>query len=141
MPNFQDIAEDFAFLTEENDKLEYIIELGKLYADLPQGEQTDANEVHGCQSRVWIASRPDPQNPGALQFRGTSDSFIVKGLVALAVILFTGRTAPDIRALDADSIFIELGLRDYLTSKRSNGLRSVIARMKGDAERVPAAAG
>ena len=140
MPNFKDIAEDFAFLTEENDKLEYIIELGKLHADLPDAERTAENEVHGCQSRVWTASRPDPQDPEKLEFRGTSDSFIVRGLVALAVILFSGRTREDIRDLDAETIFIDLGLRDYLTSKRSNGLRSVIARMKKDAQEAPSAA-
>lgn len=140
MPNFKDIAEDFTFLSEENDKLEYIIELGKLHADLPDAERTAENEVHGCQSRVWIASRPDPQDPEKLEFRGTSDSFIVRGLVALAVILFSGRTRQDIRDLDAETIFIDLGLRDYLTSKRSNGLRSVIARMKKDAQEAPSAA-
>ncbi|WP_185983143.1 SufE family protein [Aureimonas mangrovi] len=139
MPNFQDIADNFEFLPEENDKLEYIIELGKLHAALPEEQRTEANEVHGCQSRVWIASRPDPSDPSRLLFSGTSDSFIVRGLVALAILLFSERTASEIKALDAETIFTDLGLQAYLTSKRSNGLRSVIARMKGDAEQVLAA--
>lgn len=133
MPDFAEIAENFEFLQEENDKLEYIIELGKLHATLPASEQTGANEVHGCQSRVWIASHPDPNDPGKLVFDGTSDSFIVRGLVALAVILFSGRSRAEIAGLDAESIFVRLGLQAYLSSKRSNGLRSVIARIKNDA--------
>lgn len=135
------IQDDFAVLDEWEDRYRYVIELGRKLKPLDEGLRTPANKVQGCASQVWIASRVSgqPNNP-RLDFVGDSDALIVKGLIAIALTLFSGHPARDILKTDAHRVLDSLGLKEHLTPQRSNGLASMIARIKGDAERALSAA-
>ena len=92
--------------------------------------------MSGCSSQVYIHAE---HNGAVLTFTGDSDALIVKGLIAITFMIFSGKTPEQILALDANAIFAKLGLKDHLTPQRSNGLASMVARIKADARQVLAA--
>lgn len=128
----QTIRDDLAFLDDWEDRYRYLIDLGKAMAPLPAEAYSDANKVQGCASQVWLLMHRDPMTD-TLSIRGDSDALIVKGLVALVVALFDGRSPAEIRAIDAKAFFDEIGLSSHLTAQRSNGLASMVARIKAEA--------
>jgi cysteine desulfuration protein SufE len=127
-----DIESDFALLEEWEDKYRYVIELGRDLPPLAEADRTDLNKVRGCASQVWLATHAGPG--GALTFTGDSDAHIVKGLIAILFSIHSGKTAAEILATDALAIFARLGLKDHLSPQRSNGLASMAARIRRDAE-------
>ncbi len=137
--NIDDILDDFAYLDEWEDRYRYVIELGKAMPPLAEGEHCEANKVRGCASQVWLISEADCSSPPVLTIRGDSDALIVRGLIAILVALYSGRPADEIAAIDAESVFAKIGLRDHLTAQRSNGLSSMVARIRRDAEQTVAA--
>jgi cysteine desulfuration protein SufE len=148
LATLQDIRDDFALLDEWEDRYRYVIELGRTLAPLPDSLRTDANKVRGCASQVWLATRvEDADGPAPrLKFVADSDAHIVRGLIAILFALYDGRRADEILATDADRLFNELGLKEHLTPQRSNGLASMVARIRTDAAAAmahgaPAAAG
>ena len=128
------IREDFALLDNWEDRYRYVIDLGRDLAGLEATERSEANRVHGCVSQVWLSTTRmgEPADP-ILQFRADSDAHIVKGLVAILLVMFTGRRASEILALDAETILAELGLDQHLSSQRANGLRSMVKRIRHEA--------
>jgi cysteine desulfuration protein SufE len=92
--------------------------------------------VSGCASQVWIHAEHDGK---VLIFTGDSDALIVKGLIAIIFMMFSGKTPEQILAQDAAAVFTRLGLKDHLTPQRSNGLFSMVARIKSDALQTLAA--
>jgi cysteine desulfuration protein SufE len=134
-PRFEAIADDFAFLDDWEDRYRYVIELGRELEPLPEDARTDANKVRGCASQVWLLTQV-ARRDGApiLTFQGDSDAHIVKGLIAILMRLFSGRTAAEILSLDAPAVLERLGLNQQLTPQRSNGLASMVARIRRDAE-------
>ena len=128
--NIQDMIDDFAFLEDWEDRYMHVIDLGKGLTPLPDGAQTDANKVKGCASQVWLISET---TDGIWTFLGDSDAHIVKGLVAITIEIFSGRSAAEIAALDANIILSKLGLAEHLSAQRSNGLASMIGRIKAEA--------
>lgn len=134
-PSIDDIRADFELLDEWEDRYRYLIELGRALPDLPASLKTDANKVRGCASQVWLATRQERRPDGAdvLVFAGESDAHIVRGLVALLLAVYSGRTAPEILATDAQAILAGFGLREHLTPQRSNGLNSMVERIRADA--------
>ena len=131
LPNIDAIADDFAFLTDWDDRYRYIIELGRALEPLAESERNALTKVSGCVSQVWIVSRRSEDR--RLHFRGDSDSTLVKGLVAIAFALFDAKTPAEIAAIDAIAAFRALGLETHLTPQRSNGVRAMIQRIKADA--------
>jgi cysteine desulfuration protein SufE len=129
------IRSDFALLDDWEDRYRYVIELGRGLPELPQAEHTDANKVRGCASQVWLVTdiMRDTDGSSRLAFRGDSDAHIVRGLIAILFAIYSGRAARDIVAIDAEEVFRELGLREHLTPQRSNGLNSMVARIRADA--------
>jgi cysteine desulfuration protein SufE len=141
-PAIDDIIENFSLLDEWDDRYRYVIELGRGLSPLPDSDRTEANKVQGCVSQVWLATtvhRVDGRP--VLIFAGDSDAHIVRGLVAILLALQSGRTADDILAQDPIALFERLGLREHLTPQRSNGFRSMVARIRADAQAVLAEAG
>ena len=136
MTTIDDIKADFALLDDWEDRYRYLIELGKTLEPLPELDRTDANRVRGCASQVWLSTRPQPTEGQSttLHFIGDSDALIVRGLVAIAIGLFNDKSPRQILATDAGLVFEELGLREHLTAQRSNGFRSLVERIKKDAE-------
>ncbi len=131
-----DIIGNFELLDEWEDRYRYLIELGRTLEPLPQDAYTDENKVRGCASQVWLLTTREPG--GVIRYRGDSDAHIVKGLVALALALYSGRKAEDIAATDAAPLFKELGLAEHLTPQRANGLRSMVERIKKEAREAMA---
>jgi cysteine desulfuration protein SufE len=131
---FDDIAENFAVLDEWEDRYRYIIELGRTLPPLDPGARTDANKVLGCASQVWVGTSVKPSPEGArLTFVGDSDAHIVKGLVAIIFAIYQGKTAAEIIGTDAMAKLASVGLDEHLTPQRSNGVASMIKRIKADA--------
>jgi cysteine desulfuration protein SufE len=133
MQTIDAIKADFAFLDDWEDRYRYLIELGRRLPAMPDGMRNDATKVNGCVSRVWLHSGPDASDGAQLAFHGDSDAHIVRGLVAIAVAIHSGRTPGEILGLDAEATFAELGLGEHLTPQCSNGLRSMMARIRSDA--------
>ncbi len=134
MASLADIRSDFSVLDDWEDRYRYVIELGRALPPLPEGLRTDANKVRGCASQVWLATHVEPGKDGPrLSFEGDSDAHIVRGLVAILFAVYNQRSADEILATDADSVFGELGLKEHLTPQRSNGLASMVARIRADA--------
>ena len=131
------IISDFEFLDDWEDRYRYIIELGRTLAPLPDSERTAENKVRGCASQVWLSSNVERRD-GLPQFHfvGDSDALIVRGLVAIVIALFDGKTADEILATDAEAFFGQLDLRAHLTAQRSNGLRALVDRIRADAAAV-----
>ncbi|AKR54714.1 cysteine desufuration protein SufE [Youhaiella tibetensis] len=127
---FLDIAENLSFLDDWEDRYRYIIELGQALPPLAPEERSEANRVHGCVSQVWLVSSEDGEN---LTYRGESDAMIVRGLVAILVAIYSGRPAREIAQTDAIALFDELGLREHLTTQRSNGLVAMVNRIRSEA--------
>ena len=133
LPTINDIIENLGFLEDWEDRYRYIIELGRMVDPMPEAFKTDDNKVRGCASQVWLHAQASNTNPPVLTFLGDSDAHIVRGLVALALALYSGKSAPEIIATDAFTLFSSLGLKEHLSAQRSNGFRSLIDKIQQEA--------
>jgi cysteine desulfuration protein SufE len=136
MTSIDDIVDNFELLDDWEDRYRYVIELGNGLAPLSDAEHSDAYKVRGCASQVWLVSQTERNAGGKprLFFRGDSDAHIVRGLIAILFAIYSGRTAQEILTFDAQGVFARIGLKDHLTQQRSNGLASMVARIRADAE-------
>jgi cysteine desulfuration protein SufE len=134
MASIETIRDDFAVLDEWEDRYRYIIELGQDLPPFPEAARTDANKISGCVSQVWLDTRRGAGADPVIEFVGDSDAHIVRGLVAIMLALFSGRRASEILAVDAEATLRGLGLDEHLTPQRANGLRSMIRRIRREAE-------
>jgi cysteine desulfuration protein SufE len=132
------IRDDFASLDEWEDRYRYVIELGHGLEPLSEAAHNDINKVRGCVSQVWLECEPktNAQGERILHYRGDSDSHLVRGLIAIAIALFSDRTPRQILALDPVATFRALGLEQHLTPQRSNGVRAMVERIRTDAAGV-----
>lgn len=131
------LISDFELLDDWEDRYRHLIELGRAVPAMEDAFKTPATKVMGCASQVWIHSRVVEDDKGKhLLLQGDSDALIVKGLIAIVLMMFAPMTLPEIIASDAAAIFAKLGLKDHLTPQRSNGLASMVARIKADAAAV-----
>ena len=97
-----EILDTFEFLDDWEERYKYIIDLGKKLLPLAPEEMTDTYKVRGCQSQVWLVPTVDAE--GRIHLRGDSDAFIVKGLVAVMLAIYSGKTAEEIRGINAKEI-------------------------------------
>ena len=142
MTKIDEIVDNFTLLDEWDDRYRYVIELGRTLPPLADSAHIDANKVQGCASQVWLLTHVKPNGAGGpiLTFEGDSDAHIVRGLVAILFALYSGKSAREILAIDALAIFDRIGLRENLTPQRSNGLRSMVERIRREASAALAAA-
>ena len=134
-PSIAEIEENFELLDEWEDRYRYVIELGKGLEPLSEAEHSPVAKVRGCASQVWLVSEVQPggeEGPHVL-FRGDSDAHIVRGLIAILLAQYSGQPAREITSFDPEPLFGRLGLRDHLTPQRSNGLASMVERIRADA--------
>lgn len=141
MTTIHEIVENFELLDEWDDRYRYVIELGRTLSPLPDSAHVDTNKVQGCASQVWLLThvKPNGSSGPILTFAGDSDAHIVRGLIAILFALYSGKTAQDILATDAIALFDRIGLRENLTPQRSNGLRSMVERIRVEAKAALAA--
>jgi cysteine desulfuration protein SufE len=141
MAAIDEIVENFTLLDEWDDRYRYVIELGRTLQPLPDSAHTDTNKVRGCASQVWLLThvKPDGAAGPVLTFDGDSDAHIVRGLIAILFALYSGKSAHEILTTDALALFDRIGLRENLTPQRSNGLRSMVERIRAEAKAALAA--
>lgn len=133
------IIENFEVIEDDDMRLEYLIELGRALPPMPEALRTEANRVHGCESQVWIDTAVAQGERGpALVLHGFSDSFIVRGFVALMVALYSGKSPQEAARTDGLELFRQLRFGSHVTSKRSNGVRAMADRIHRDAVRLAA---
>lgn len=122
----QEIIDEFSMYDDWMDKYAVIIEQGNALQPIDEKYKTLENIIEGCQSRVWLQT---DYRDGKLWFQAESDAIIVKGLLALVLRVFNGRTPDEI--INTDLRFMkEIGLTDHLSPTRSNGLLSVIKQIR-----------
>lgn len=133
--NIKSIREDFASLDDWEDRYRYLIELGHELDPLSAEAHNDTNKVRGCVSQAWLDKEVwiNPAGEPVLHYRGDSDSHLVRGLIAIAIALFSDRTPREILSINAQETFRDLGLEQHLTPQRSNGVRSMINRIRSEA--------
>jgi cysteine desulfuration protein SufE len=136
MAEIEHIFEEFSFLDDWEDRYRYVIELGQSLEPYPEPLRTEANKVRGCVSQVWLASRvrrPAGGGEEVIEFAGDSDAHIVRGLIAILLAVYSGRSPPQILNIDGREILSRLGLAEHLTPQRSNGLVAMVERIRADA--------
>ena len=131
--SLDEIRESFGFFDDWEDKYRFIIELGKGLDTLPDGDRQEENLVRGCQSQVWLVPATDPET-GTLTLRIDSDAHIVRGLIAIVLAVYEGRTPEEALAFDIEGLFDDLALLKHLSPTRGNGLRALIGRIRDYAE-------
>ncbi|QYC09086.1 SufE family protein [Brevundimonas nasdae] len=134
---FGELVEDFDLLGDWEQRIEYVIELGKGLAPLADADRIEANKVPGCAAQVWLAT---DAGEGRLWFAADSDSALSKGNIALLLKLYSGRTPAEILAFDAKAALERLGLPSALTRQRANGLNSMVGRIREAAQAANVAA-
>jgi cysteine desulfuration protein SufE len=126
----EELADTFEMLGEWEERYRYLIELGRKLPPLSEADHSEANKVRGCMSQVWMSARTEPGPPLTLHFDGDSDAHIVKGLIAVLFILYSGRTPRQILDTDISGAFARLGLDSHLSMNRRNGFYSMVERIK-----------
>lgn len=133
---FKELREEFDFLGNWEDQCRYLIELGEELPDLAPEEMTEANRVHGCQSRVWMLAGIHQDNgQPRLRIRAKSDARIVDGLIVVLLALFNEKTPAEVLGADFRGAFRDLGLEAHLVPQRRNGLYSMVERVRALARR------
>jgi len=128
---FEEIVETFEFLDEWEDRYAHIIDLGRAMPPLDDALRVPATKVDGCASQVWLHPVIEGEGPGArFSFEGDSDAMIVRGVIAILKALYNGLTLAEVGAVDAPAEMARLGLDKHLSSQRSNGLRSMVERIR-----------
>lgn len=122
----QELIDEFALFDNWVDRYQYIIDLGRQLPPFPEAARTEAHKIRGCQSQVWLVTRPEG---GRLVFQAVSDSAIVSGLIAMLMRIYSGRQAREIRDTPPDFIGA-IGLDQHLSPTRSNGLHAMLGAIR-----------
>lgn len=125
------LIDEFDVLGDWEERYRYLIDLGQAMDPLPEAERTEALRVTGCVSQVWVSVEREGER---LRLRGDSDAHIVKGLVALMKRLYDTRTPAEALAIDPKAVLGRIGLAEHLSPQRSNGLASMVTRIRAEAQ-------
>jgi sulfur transfer protein SufE len=125
------LIETFEMFDDWEDRYGLLIDLGRKLPPMDPADKTEENRVHGCQSNVWMVARVRPdEDSTVIDFIADSDSSIVKGLIAVLSKLYSGQRAEDILSFDVEPVLEHLGLSQYLSMQRRNGLAGMVQRIK-----------
>lgn len=122
-----DIVDTLSFFDGWEERYKYIIDLGKELPPLADEHKTERNLVRGCQSQVWLVSQAED---GKLYFYADSDAFIVKGLLAVVLAAYNGKSPAEVTAFDIEGYFERLNLLKHLSATRGNGLKAMVQRIQ-----------
>lgn len=128
-----EIVDNFSLFDEWEDRYRYLIDLGRDLPHMEEGLRADAHLVPGCTSKVWLVSVRNPD--GRYHFQVDSDAHIVRGLVALLLAAYQGKSAAEILGTDLAAIFKETGMEQHLSPNRRNGFYAMIGRIQDDVRR------
>ncbi|MBQ8672001.1 MAG: SufE family protein [Alphaproteobacteria bacterium] len=131
--SIDDLIDNFAFFDCWEDKYQYVIDLGRQLEPLEDEYKCEQWKIKGCQSQVWLV----PQfNDSHIHFRGDSDAILVKGIIAIVLLIYNDKTKDEIKRIDIAQIFAKLGLEENLTPSRRNGMMSMVAKIKEYADMI-----
>lgn len=128
--DIETLADNFELLGPWEERYRYLIDLGRQLQPMDEADKVDANKVRGCMSQVWLTHTVSDETPARFHFQGDSDAHIVKGLVALLFMAYSGKTAEEIRNLDIKDVFGRLGLESHLSMNRRNGFYAMVERIQ-----------
>ncbi len=137
MFDLENIRTTFAFFDDWEDKYRFLIDLGKSVPALPMQFRVADNLVRGCQSQVWLLGDYDTQHD-QLKLQIDSDAHIVRGLIAIVLATYDGRSPNEIVAFNIENLFDELDLMNHLSATRGNGLRALVKRINDSANKYAA---
>ena len=137
-PRVEDLIDNFSFLDDWEDRFRYLIDLGRKLPPMDEALKTEETKVRGCTSQVWIVDEIKPGTPPTLHFVADSDAHIVKGLIAVLMEIYDGRTPQEILAVDIRDAIGRLGFQQHLSPNRANGLFSMVERIRALAAREAA---
>lgn len=126
----EELIDNFEFLEDWDDRFRYIIDLGRKLPPLDAADKTAETKVEGCTSQVWIVCHREPGNPPRLLFCAESDAHIVKGLIAILLTIYSGKSPQEILAIDYKDIIGRVGFEQHLSPNRANGLYAMIERIR-----------
>lgn len=129
----QDVVDTFDLFADWDQRYQYLVELGERLPPMSETDRTEDNRVKECMSLVHVAAREDPVRPDRLAYSGDCDTAIIKGVVALLVDLFSGKTPGQIADLDVDALFQGLHLEEHLSPNRHVGVYAIVEKMKRQA--------
>ncbi len=131
-PTLEELAENFALFDDWEDRYKYLIDLGKNLEPMDEALKTEVTIVKGCTSRVWLVATADDN--GAYHFTADSDAHIVRGLIAILLSAYEGKTAAQIKDIDIDQKFTDIGLSQHLSPNRRNGFFAMVERVRALAQ-------
>jgi len=126
----EDLIEEFDDLGDWESKCEYLMDLGDDLPEMPLESKNEETRVHGCQSNVWMAAEISDQPERTIELMADSDAKIVKGLVAVVLLAYSGKPAREILDTNIEAIFTRLGLNKHLSMARRNGLSGMVKRVR-----------
>ena len=126
----EELVDSFSFLDDWEDRFRYLIDLGRGLAPMDAGLKTEETKVRGCTSQVWIVEYVEAGPPLRLHFVADSDAHIVRGLIAVLLAIYDGRTPEEILAVDIKDAIARLGFAQALSPNRANGLFSMVERIR-----------
>ena len=126
--SIDELVESFELLGDWESRFAYLIDLGKELTPLDPVDQCDENRVNGCQAQVWMKFTCEPD--GSIVIAADSDAFIVKGLISILLVVYSGKTADQILNIDAEAELSRLDLASHLSPTRKNGLFAMIQRVR-----------
>lgn len=127
----EELIENFELLDDWEDRYRYIIDLGSKLTPLDDKFKNDDWKVRGCQSQVWLVPEVKSENGCKyIDFSGDSDAAIVRGIVAIVMMVFAHKTPQEIKQIEVDEIFAKMGLQEHLSPSRRNGLVSMTQKIR-----------
>ena len=123
-----ELTENFELLGDWESRFAYLIDLGKELPPMDSSDQCEANKVHGCQAQVWM--KFVPETSGQITIVADSDAFIVKGLIALLLMIYSGKKADEILNTNGEVVLERLQLAAHLSPTRKNGLFAMVKRIR-----------
>ena len=131
-----ELIENFELLGDWESRFAYLIDLGKALPPMDEADKCEDNRVHGCQAQVWMMFEPEAE--GKITISADSDAFIVKGLIAVLLLIYSGKSARELLNTDGSAVLSKLQLGEHLSPTRKNGLFHMVQRIHGLAEKEAA---
>lgn len=126
----EELVAELEFLGDRDAKCEYLIDLGFELPKLPDEYRTEQNRVHGCQSNVWLVMEAEREQEDQLRIKAQSDAMIVNGLIAVLMAVYDGKSPEEILQTDVTELFKQIGLDDFISPQRRNGLSGMVERIR-----------
>jgi len=129
-----EFKELFSFFDDPMDKFAQIIDMGKSSKGLDEIDRNERTKITGCTSQAWVKCTEN--GDGTFLVRTDSDAFIVRGLLNILEKLLDGRTAEEVLSVEAKDILENIGLNRSITSQRTNGFISAIAKIRQEIQEL-----